>query len=371
MIRQWKSRQSLLIAGGVTLVLFLWMLSGQLGGKTSPDDTVPTVTQRDPRVAVRYRELQAESVQRFVQVSGRTAPARSVTLRAEVDGRVLDRVQQKGARVTAGTLIVQLDPQDRKEQLAMARATLRERQLQYEAAQRLRKQDFQTETQLASALAAREAAQAEVRRMELALEHTELHVPFAGVLDGLPVEVGSYVQAGDSVAQLLEMDPLLVTGDVTEQEVRYLQPGMSAGARLATGEEVQGELRFVASEADAATRTFPIELAVANPGAVLAAGITAEIMVPTGNVSAHYLSSALLSLDAEGQVGVKAVGPDDTVQFHPVTIVRSGADGLWVTGLPERVRVITVGQGYVHGGDRVRPVPEATVLQSPGQHEGA
>ena len=41
------------------------------------------------------------------------------------------------------------------------------------------------------------------------------------------------------------------------------------------------------------------------------------------------------------------------VVFHSVDIVRTGVDGVWVTGLPERVRVITVGQGFVREGDRV------------------
>jgi multidrug efflux system membrane fusion protein len=53
---------------------------------------------------------------------------------------------------------------------------------------------------------------------------------------------------------------------------------------------------------------------------------------------------------------VKGVDEDDLVVFHPVDIVRTERDGVWVSGLPERLRVITTGQGYVREGEPVTPV---------------
>jgi multidrug efflux system membrane fusion protein len=82
-------------------------------------------------------------------------------------------------------------------------------------------------------------------------------------------------------------------------------------------------------------------------------GTTAELRIPAEELSAHYISPALLSLNKQDEIGVKSVSEDGVVVFHSVDIVRADVDGVWVTGLPERVRVITVGQGFVREGDRV------------------
>jgi multidrug efflux system membrane fusion protein len=42
-----------------------------------------------------------------------------------------------------------------------------------------------------------------------------------------------------------------------------------------------------------------------------------------------------------------------------VNVVRTQADGVWVTGLPEQARLITVGHAYVKAGEKVQPVAAA------------
>jgi multidrug efflux system membrane fusion protein len=73
----------------------------------------------------------------------------------------------------------------------------------------------------------------------------------------------------------------------------------------------------------------------------------------------------LLSLDDDGQVGIKALTHDDRVVFYPARIVRAEADAVWLADLPPRLRLITVGQGFVRPGDHVRALPEATTV-APG-----
>ena len=73
------------------------------------------------------------------------------------------------------------------------------------------------------------------------------------------------------------------------------------------------------------------------------------------------MSPALLALDADHRLGVKSVNDAGNVVFHPVEIVRSSPEGLWVSGLPRSLRVITVGHGFVRDGDAVNAVPESVV----------
>ena len=134
---------------------------------------------------------------------------------------------------------------------------------------------------------------------------------------------------------------------------------------MITGQVVTGLIRYIGSEADEATRTFRVELEVPNPDGAVVAGTTAEISIPVRSVIAHQVSPALLSQDRLDAVGIKAVALDDTVTFHPVEVIRSSADGLWVSGLPQDARVITVGHGFVRVGEEVRAVPEESIADTP------
>ena len=107
--------------------------------------------------------------------------------------------------------------------------------------------------------------------------------------------------------------------------------------------------------AAAETRTFLVEVEVANEDGAIPAGISAEIVIPTGEVTAHFLSPSIVSLDTQGALGVKTVNAENEVEFFPIEIVRAQIEGIWVTGLPDTVDVITVGQGYVNAGETVAP----------------
>jgi len=72
-----------------------------------------------------------------------------------------------------------------------------------------------------------------------------------------------------------------------------------------------------------------------------------------------------LSLNEADELGIMAVNAQNVAQFYPIRIVRAMADGLWIAGVPNDVRIITVGQGFVHDGEHVNPVPEADVAATP------
>lgn len=354
-----RRNQSLFIALGISAALTLWLLSGTgaTGSARDPSLEAPRV-ERPAITRVRVRVLEAHPVTRDVVIYGKTEAARGVTLRAEIDGRVVAIGAKRGARVRKGEVIARLDVRDREARLQQARALVDQRKIQYDAAKRLESKSFQSKTQLAEALANLEAARAAVRRVEVEIANSVLAAPFDGVLHTRPVEVGDFIAEGKEVARIIELDPILVTGDVTQKELDYLEVGARGGAKLITGEQLEGVVRYVASEADEATRTYRVELEIDNPDQSVVSGTTAEMRIPAETVTAHYISPALLSLNSQDQIGVKSVDDDGRVVFHAVDIVRTGGDGVWVTGLPERVTVITVGQGFVREGDRVEAQAE-------------
>jgi multidrug efflux system membrane fusion protein len=242
--------------------------------------------------------------------------------------------------------------------------------LEYKAAHALSIKGYRAETKLAAAMTQLDAAESLVMRIELEIAHTRIRAPFDGIIDSRAVEVGDYLKVGAPVAVIVDQTPYLVVGEVSEREVGYLKVGQKAAANLISGQSVSGKISFIAVTADAATRTFRVEVRVPNPNLDLREGMTAEIRIPLAPTPAHLVSPAIMTLNERGEIGVKTVDVDNIVHFRATAILSDGEDGIWLLGLPAEVNVIVVGQEFVRDGDQVIAVAEqgpasCTRLSSP------
>lgn len=352
-------KKSYWVALAILLAVTLWMISGRFIGQPPPsiEEGERGVNGTKP-IRVQVRLVHAREMTEEVMIHGKSAPSRTVTIAAETPGRVAAVEVERGTPVVAGQALVRLAPDDRPTRLAEAEALVKQRALEYEGALSLKRRGLQAERQVAEAFAALESARAALQAIRLDLEKTVLRAPFDGILEDRVVEIGHYVAAGDPVAMVVDLDPFLVTGEVSEFQVGELEVGDEGRARLVDGTEFQGRIRYIARVADEATRTYKVELEVPNPEGRGVAGMTAQAHIPIGSRSAQFVSPALLSLDDGGSLGVKSVDEAGIVRFHPVDILRSEPDGVWLAGLPESLRLITVGQGFVSAGDRVEAVSE-------------
>ena len=342
----------------IVVVLAAWLASGMVGGGEPTGETAPKADQAQP-VSVAVRTSTAEQVWREVELNGRTAPDRAVTLRAQTAGRIDSISARRGARVKAGEVLARIALDDRGASRNEARAVVKQRRLQYEAVRKMSEKGYQTRTDLAQAKSDLEAAQAQLANIQQDIDNTVVRAPFAGVLETRPVEVGDYVAVGDEIARVIQQNPFVVRGDLAEKDVAFVEPGQPGRARLIDGRMVEGTVRYVATEADEATRTYPVELEVDNPGGRLVAGASAKLILPLEQVEAHEVAADLLTLDEAGEMGIKTIDEDGRVAFHGADIVKSSDDRLWLAGLPESVRLITTGQGFVRAGDAVQIVDDA------------
>jgi multidrug efflux system membrane fusion protein len=363
----WAKHRSWFYSAGIAVAITLWLLSGTLGGAAGDDagsESVTATAVEAPQSKVRVRTQTAEEVVRTIVVNGETAPARIVQVAAETDGRVSSIGAERGANVEQGGLLVRLDERDRTARLAQARATVKQREVEYQGRLRLQSQSYVSEAQLQEAIAQLEAARAELRRAELDLGYMTVRAPFDGALQSREVEVGDFVAVGDPIATFVDNRTIIVAADVSEFDARFVEVGEAAEARLATGEVVRGEIRYVAPVADASTRTFAVELEVGNRDGALRAGGTAELLIPAEVVNAHRVSPSLLTLDDAGNVGVKIINGEGAVEFVVADIALSSSNGVWLAGLPDTATIITVGQGFVSTGSLVDAIPESDIETS-------
>lgn len=347
------------IALAVALALAAWLGSGYLLPSTEPQGAESDEGDGDiAPVQVAVRDSEAEPVRQVFVAEGQAEPERDTQVLAEATGSIAEVAVSRGDMVEAGQVIGRIAPARAQGELDRAQEEYERALRDFENAQTLLDRGVATVDRLAQARAALAAAESQLTNAREALEDTAIRAPFEGRIEALEIAQGEFISAGSPAARLVDLTPLSVTVRVPQQDLRGISEGQGAEVSFITGETRDGTVAFVGAAADAETRTFPAEIEVANDDRAIPAGISAQVRIPRDEVEAHFLSPAILSLDPASRLGIKTVAEDDTVEFHPVTIVRAGTEGIWVSGLPDPARIITVGQGFVSAGETVEPRPE-------------
>jgi len=272
--------------------------------ETAQADTQDDATDDTPDlVRVVAMASKAQDIDSAVILRGRTEAARDVQVAAETSGLVISEPISKGNYVDAGDVLCRLAPGTREARLAEARARLAE-----------------ANGRVPEAQAAIAEAQARLREANLNVENTR-RLNERGVASETQLFNAEAV-AEAALAGLQRAQSGTASAFVPEIDKDKVQLGAMAGAKLTSGAEVRGAVKFISRSADETTRTFRVEVEVPNDDLRISAGQTVEIVVAA---------------------------------FMPVTLLRDTTEGVWLTGLPDVVNIITVGQEYVVDGVTVAP----------------
>lgn len=348
---------SLLIAALIAIGLYYWFAvrpaSEPAVAVVAEASTAPGDAEDAPVPVIVLSSEAQERTDRLV-LRGRTAAARSVEVPAETAGRVISPPLRAGAEVREGELLCELDAGARPAQLTEAEASLAEARIESTAAATLSQKGFAAETTRIAREAQLEAAQAAVDLVRLDIERLQIHAPFSGLLETDTAELGSLLRPGDVCATVIDLAQVKVEGFVSEMTVDKLDVGTPATARLVNGREAEGEITFISRMADPETRTYEVEVTLPNADGAIRDGMTAEILVPLPTDTAHLIPQSALTLNDEGELGVRIVD-GDTSRFVAVKLLSDERQGVWVAGLPERADVLVVGQEFVRDGRRIVP----------------
>ena len=290
-----KIKQTYKTASITATFLVIWMISGSL-----IEDEVNPQSESSLDTLTSVTVLTSKAIQKFpfIKASGFTEADKFVQVRAEVGGRVVEVPVKQGDFVKKGDLICQLY------------------------------------------IAGREA-------------YPKIVAPFSGYLETVNVDSGDYLNLGGICASLIDPDPMLLIADIAEKEIAQIKLGSIAKAKLISGREIQGEVAFIATSADKNTRTFRVEISVANSDRTIRDGVSAEIFIQGSPLPAHRISPAILSLNEQGKLGIRVVNNKNEVEFRAIEIMEDTTEGLWISGLPASARIITLGQEYVFQGQVV------------------
>lgn len=264
----------------------------QFGG-TEEDKSAATKKPKPP-VPVTVAQAGLRDVPVLLEMVGRGEAYESVTLKSRIDGQVVEVPFREGQAVSAGDVLIKLDPADFKARVAQAEANLmrdqallKKARADVERYQTLQKQGFVSDEKVAETRANAEATEATLQADKAALEiarlqlgYTTLRAPFAGVVGAKQVYPGAAVKVNDTeLAVVNRVRPLYVSFAVPEKYLPRIRAAMVKKRLVVdvnvpedTKQVFEGEVRFIDNAVDAATGTIRMKAELVNGDGKLAPG---------------------------------------------------------------------------------------------------
>lgn len=347
-------RGSKLMFGAVMVAV---LAAGCSNGEASEAAEEATQTRL---VSVRVAEVQPEAFTDFVQVVGTVEANRDVTVSAEEAGTIRQLLVEKGSPVQAGQAIARIDDRVLRPQAEQAASEAALAQETWQRQRVLWEEDrVGSEMTYLQARYRAETAAAGARALRERLDRTIVRAPISGVLDDRLVEVGSLVGPGTPIARVIDTSRVKITGGVPERFAGQIEPGteVEIGIDGVAGRGFARQVGFVGAAVDPQSRTFPIEIVVANAGAALKPGMIANIRLARATVSeALVVPQETLMRVEDGYIVYVAVqnGEELVAEARPVVLGPSQGNRVIVdSGLQPGEQVIVVGQNQVARGDRL------------------
>lgn len=316
--------------------------------------------------SVRIENFTARPFTLEVQLRGRTEAKQTVSASAQTSGIVAEVNVAKGDHVAVNDVLCTLDRGTRQARLAQAEAGLAQANASMEQAQadfdtnaELRNRELaaantarQYEVALTAAKAGVSAADSALDEAQAELDRTEIRARVSGIVQDPITSVGALLNVGSVCVSIVQLDPIVFVGNIPEARIGLARTGLNVHVETIAGQKLDGKVTYIASTSDDATRSFRVEVEIPNTDGSVRDGLTANAAVEMGVIPAHLLPQSVLTLDDEGKLGIRAV-EDSKVVFHEITVVSDTRDGVWVTGLPTKLDVITLGQENVQAGQAV------------------
>ncbi|MBW8270111.1 efflux RND transporter periplasmic adaptor subunit [Caldovatus aquaticus] len=365
-----------------------WLLSQRNGGVETAAAAAPGAAVRGrgagaPAVPVTVVAAARQDVPVLLEALGTVQASASVTVRAQVDGQLLEVLFREGQEVRQGEVLARIDPRLHQAALDQAlakkaqdEALLANARLDLERYTRLARNDGvsrqQQDTQraLVAQLEAQVAAdQAAIDTARTQLSFTAIRAPIEGRVGLRLVDPGNLVRAGDAtgIVTIARLRPIHVVFTLPQQEIGRVLAAMERGpvpveARLRAGEDApvaRGVLLTLDNQVDPATGTIRLKAEFANedgrlwPGAFVAVRLRIETL--------DDVTTVPLVAVQRGPDGPYAfvLRPDRTVEQRPLELgVQTGTVAVVTRGLQPGERVVTSGALRLNDGARVAVAAE-------------
>jgi len=401
----------------ISFIIFLsvtgWFLSGQISisgeniqnelNSQNIDENNNIIIEKNNSLKVESKVIYAEEIVQSITLQGQTMHNRTIDVKSETTGNIINKNYKRGKIVTSNELLVEISIEDRQELLnsytkdlerinkeilineqkkdnsiLKTKEQIKLFEIEYQSAKQLIDKGLSSKSKLSLASFNLANAKSNLRDIELNyqsqfanlesqianikskikkitidIDNTKISSPFEGIINDSYVELGDYVRPGDVLFSLVDLNPIKIQGYLSETDVNNIMIGTQAAVRTSNSITKTGKITFISPTAETATRTFEITVEANNDDLLFKSGITASIKIRGSSIKAHKISPSILTLQDDGTVGIKAIDGNNKVVFYPIKKEIDTIDGMWVSGLPDEVKLIITGQEYITVGQTV------------------
>ncbi len=369
------SSRRLILFGGVGLLVLAVVLFAYFGTEIRANERKGS--KEPPAIPVSVAQVAQEVVPFRLQAIGNVEAYATVSVKARVDGQIVEVGFKEGEEVPRGRLLFKIDPRPYQAALRQAEANFLRDTAQKDQArsqerryQELLAKNFvskeayaQIRTNADTAEAVAQGSRAALDNATLNLEYCTIRSPIDGYPGKIQIQMGNLVKANDTLALVVinQVHPIYVNFSVPEQQLRavrgYMSSGPLAAEALAPGSDqpaASGTLVFVDNAVDPSTGTIKLRAQFRNRENTLWPGQFVNVRIKLyDQKDALIVPSRSVQTGPNGQY-VFVIKPDMTTELRKVTVERTEGDrAIIANGLEKGERVVTQGQLRLGAGAKV------------------
>lgn len=330
---------------------------------SSKNEDSATKTAEESLPKVKVETVEARNVDQIGTYTATVQPQIINNISSAMPNRIKAILVDEGQQVSAGETVAILDDVNTfsyETQVDNARANLKNIELNYARAVELfnigggtKQQVDAMEIQLTNAKNA--LAQAE-RTLKNAKENTVLTSPISGVVTARNYDPGD-MAANMPIVTVARVKPVKLVINVTENDYPKIHKGMTATVKFDTygDEEFTGTVSTVMPTVDAASRTFGVEILLANADSKVLPGMFGRVSLNLGTENRVVVpDKAVIKQQGSGNQYVYVYNPEGTVSYNQVELgQRLGAEYELVSGVESGAQVVVSGQSKLANGSKV------------------
>lgn len=275
-----EKNESNVIKRLVLVVLLIAVLFGAVfGWKYLQMQQQKTSRGAPPPAVVSTRLVKSESWQPALQAVGTITPVQGVVISAEVAGVIRKIHFDSSDPVSNGKLLIELDIEVDMAELAALRADRRLAEITRDRFAKISTQNLGSRADLDVAQATLERVDAEIVAMQAMMQKKSVRAPFAGELGIRRINPGQYLKEGDTIAELVALDPVYAEYTLPERFLAQLVAGQTVVVRVQSYPDraFEGQIHAISPNVEAASRSVVVRALISNPDRQLRPGMFAEV----------------------------------------------------------------------------------------------
>ncbi len=340
----------------IVLVCLIGAIAWILIGNKKEVDSKKEVKVVNQEIAVTVVPVEMKAPSGVLELTGLANANREVAVATDLAGKITQVNFKLGDYVSQGAILAKVDDSYKKLSLDNAQLNYNKNKDDYERYQILRKGDAVSETQLRDMKLSFENAGIQLENAQKQFDDTRILAPFSGYVISQNIELGAYVNVGNTIAGMVDIAQLKVSLKVSEGNVYQLRPGQQVDVTTAVypGATYKGTISNISPQGDN-SHTYPVEIMIANNKQFpLKAGTYVNAHIDLGNSAPTLMIPRDAIVSSVKDPSVYLV-KGDAVQLVKINTGRDSDAYLEVlSGLNEGDLVVTNGQINLMDGAKVK-----------------